>query len=329
MNTWIQRMALPLATAAMALALGATQASAQDYPTKTVTIVVAGPPAGGTDTIARILAVELAQSLKQSVVVDNRAGAGGIIGSKYVAGSTADGHTLLLGHVATNAIVPAVIKPRPYDPVGDFVAVGMVGTAPDLLVVSANSGINSLADLLAKGKASPGSISYGSPGVGLPQHIAGFSLAKASGVAMLHVPYRGSAPAVVDLIGGQITMMFATPGAVVPFLKSGQLKAIAVTSGERSRFFPQVPTVVELGFPSVEETGWFGFFAPAGTPQPVIDVMSNRLGQAIAKPDVRAKFEAMYLEPAVDSSSRGFADFVKSEVKKWAEIVDRLGVSAE
>jgi tripartite-type tricarboxylate transporter receptor subunit TctC len=329
MNAWIRITAFPLITAAAALSMGATHAIAADYPTKTVTIVVAGPPAGGTDTIARILAAELTQSLKQNVVVDNRAGAGGIIGSKYVAGATADGHTLLLGHVATNAIVPAVIKPRPYDPVGDFVAVGMVGTAPDLLVVSAKSGINSLADLLAKGKASPNSLSYGSPGVGLPQHIAGFSLAKASGVAMLHVPYRGSAPAATDLIGGQISMMFATPGAVVPFLKSGQLKAIAVTSAERSRFFPQVPTVVELGFPSVEETGWFGLFAPAGTPQSVIDALSSHLGQAIAKPAVRAKLEAMYLEPATDSSSQTFAGFVQAEVKKWAEIVERLGVRAE
>ncbi|VWX56152.1 conserved exported hypothetical protein [Burkholderiales bacterium 8X] len=310
-------------------AFTALQAShAADYPIKPVVMVVAGPPAGGTDAIARILANDLSAALGQSVVVDNRAGAGGIIGTKFVAGAAADGHTLLMGHVATNAIVPALIKPKPYDPLNDFIPVGLVGTAPDLLVVSAKSGIQNLADLLAKGKRGE-TLTYASPGVGLPQHIAGFALSKASNVPMQHIPYRGSAPALVDLVGGQVSMMFVTPGAAVPFLKSGQLKAIAVTSRERNRFFPDVPTVVELGFPSVEETGWFGVFAPARTPAAVVQALSTRMNEAIAKPDIRAKFEAMYLEPASDASSPTFTRFVKDEVEKWAGVVQRLGVSAE
>lgn len=327
MKTWMQKLFIPLFAAAVATTV--VPAQAENWPARPVSIVVAGPPGGGTDAIARIVAVDLGGSLKQSFVVDNRAGAGGIIGTKYVASAAANGYTLLMGHVATNAIVPALVKPRPYDPVGDFVPIGIVGTAPDVLVVSAKSGINSLADLIAKAKTSRTPLSYGSPGVGLPQHIAGFALAKAAGVPLQHVPYRGSAPALTDLIGGQITTMFVTPGAVVPFLKSGQLKAIAVTSRERSRFFPDVPTVVELGYPSVEETGWFGLFAPAGTPAAVVETLRTRLAQAIDRPENRAKFEAMYLETAVDPATRNFAGFVQSESNKWAQVVERLGVTAE
>ena len=328
MKAWIRPVFPTLACAALMLGAYGHTAQAADYPLRPVALVVAGPPAGGTDSIARIISAELTQSLGQSIIVENRAGAGGIIGSKAVASAVPDGHTLLMGHVATNAIVPALIKPRPYDPVGDFVAVAMVGTAPDLLLVSSKSGINNLAELLAKGKASNG-LTYGSPGVGLPQHIVGFALAKASGIPMQHVPYRGSAPAIIDLIGGQISMSFVTPGAAAPFLKSGQLKAIAITSRERSRFFPDVPTVTELGFPSLEESGWFGVFAPAGTPSAVVQTLSTQIGHAIAKPTVRAKLESIYLEPATDSSSKAFTLFVKTEVIKWADIIQKLGVSAE
>lgn len=325
MINWTRKACVPIVIAALAAFAG--HAQADDWPTRPVSIVVAGAPGGGTDAIARIVAADLGGSLKQSFVVDNRAGASGIIGTKYVAASAADGYTLLMGHVATNAIVPALIKPTPYDPVGDFVAIGIVGTAPDLLVVSARSGINSLADLLARARTKP--VSYGSPGVGLPQHIAGFALARAAGVPMQHIPYRGSAPALTDLIGGQITTMFVTPGAAVPFLKSGQLKALAITSHERSRFFPDVPTVAELGYPSVEESGWFGLFAPAGTPAPVVDALRTHLHQAVAKPGNRAKFEAMYLETTVDPATRNFAAFVQSESTKWAQVIQRLGVTTE
>jgi tripartite-type tricarboxylate transporter receptor subunit TctC len=327
MNKFLRNLVLPLAFGALFLAAGPCAASAADYPSRPVVLLVAGPPAGGSDTIARILSAELAQTMGQSIVVENRAGASGIIGAKAVASSLPDGHMLLLGHT-THAIVPALVKPRPYDPIADFVPVAMIGSAPDLLVVSSKSGINNLADLLAKGKAT-GTLSYGSPGQGLPQHLAGFALSKASGVPMLHVPYRGSAPAATALLGGHVSMMFATPGAVAPFLKSGQMKAIAITSAQRSRFFPDVPTVGELGFPSVEETVWFGVFAPAGTPAAVIQTLSTEIGRAVGKPEIRLRLEAMYLEPATDSSSTTFSAFVKTEVTKWASVIKVLGVSAE
>jgi tripartite-type tricarboxylate transporter receptor subunit TctC len=304
------------------------QAHCADFPSKPVVLVVAGAPGGGTDAIARLLAAEISAPLGHSVIVENRAGAGGIIGTKSVASATADGHTLLMGHVATNAIVPILVKPRPYDPIADFAPVSMVGTAPDLLVVSAKSGIRSLSDLLARGRAGE-RLSYGSPGVGLPQHIAGYALAQAAGLEMQHVPYRGSAPALVDLLGGQLSMMFVTPGAAVPYLKSGQLKALAVTSPARSRFFPDIPTVRELGFPTVEETGWFGIFAPAKTPPAYVQRLAQHIGDAMKKAELRARLEGLYLEPSVDASPAAFATFVQAEVRQWTDTVQRLGVRAE
>lgn len=317
-----------LVTALSTLAAQGGEIQDPSFSKKPIAMVVAGPPAGGTDAIARVISSEISQSIGQNVIVDNKAGASGIIGTKYVAGANPDGYTMLMGHVATNAIVPALIKPRPYDPVADFVPVSLIGTAPDVLVVSASSGIRNLDDLLAKGKG--GSvITYGSPGVGLPQHIAGFALAKASGVQMQHVPYKGSAPALTDLIGGQITMMFVTPGAAVPFLKSGKLRALAVTSHDRSRFFPDLPTMRELGYPMVEEVGWFGVFLPAGTQSDISIKLHGYISKALATKEVRQKLESMYLEPSTGVSELQFQSFVKSEVKHWQTTVDRLGVAAE
>lgn len=327
MKNWTRNLCTAVLATVTAAGIGHTQQTS--WPTKPVSIVVAGAAGGGTDAIARLIAADFSESLKQSFVVDNRAGAGGIIGTKHVTSAAADGHTLLMGHVATNAIVPALVKPKPYDPVSDFVAVGIVGTAPDLLVVSAKSGIRNVADIVARAKSQATPVSYGSPGVGLPQHIAGFAFAKDAGVSMQHIPYRGSAPAITDLIGGQLTMMFVTPGAAVPFLKSGQLKALAVTSRERSRFFPDVPTMLELGYPNVDQTGWFGLFAPAGTPSQVVGVLKAQLDQSLAKPENQAKFQAMYLETALDPATRNFAAFVQSESTRWAQVIQRLGVTAE
>jgi tripartite-type tricarboxylate transporter receptor subunit TctC len=331
-RAWLVGRALADITAITTIAAAAGTAgtaAAADFPTQPVTIIVAGAPAGGTDSIARTLASDLTGILRQSVVVDNKAGAGGIIGTKALLNAAPDGHTLLMGHVATNAIVPAVVKPRPYDPLADFTPVALVGTAPDLLVVSSQSGIRDLAGLLALGRSRPDGLSYGSPGVGLPQHISGFALSKATGVPMVHVPYRGSAPALVDLIGNRISMMFVTPGAAVPYLKSGQLHAIAVTSAERNRFFPEVPTLAELGHSSLTQTGWFGVFAPAGTPAPVVETLRKGIATSLSKGETQSKLEAMYLETAGESTPGAFAAFVRNEVGKWAAIVNELGVTAE
>lgn len=299
------------------------------YPERPVTIVVAGAPAGGTDAIARVIASDLAETLGQSFVVENRAGAGGLIGTKSVLAAAPDGQTLLMGHLSTNAIMPALVKPRPYDPVRDFIPVGMVCSAPSVLVVSGRSQIKSVDALLEHGRKSVNGLSYGSPGIGLAQHLAGFTLGKAAKVPMLHVPYRGSAPALVDLVGGRIDMMFVTPGAAVPYLKSGELRALAVTSPERSRFLPDTPTIGELGFTTVTQTSWVGLFAPAGTPPEAVQALSRGLGQAMKRPATHALLESLYMEPARDPSTESFTSFVAAEAKKWADIVISTGLTAE
>lgn len=304
------------------------QTAPKPYATKVVRIVVAGPPGGGSDTMARLIAAELTPVLGQTVIVDNRAGAGGIIGTKFVADAPADGHTLLLGHVATNAIVPALVVPRPYDPVNDFEPVAQIGTAPDLLVVPAKNAPKHLTELLARAKPdSP--LTYGSPGVGLPQHIHGHSLARVAGAPMRHVPYRGSSPALIDVISGHISMMFVTAGAAAPFIKSEQVRALAVASPERSHFFPNVPTLQELGFNGVEQQVWFGIFAPARTPKPVVDQLNAEIVKILGKPDVRAKLEAIYTDIAPPQKADAFKAFVKAEADKWVAFIKKSGITPE
>ncbi len=329
MQVFSAKALLGLATLLLALVTTAGPVHASDFPSKPITIVVAGAPAGATDSIARALAADLTRQLGQSVIVDNRSGAGGIIGSKSVVNAAPDGYTLLLGHVSTNAIVPAVVKPRPYDPVADFTPVSLIGTSMSILVVPTKSGIGNLSELLALGKSRPEGLTYGSPGVGLSQHFAGMALAKATGVPMLHIPYRGSAPALVDVASGQISMMFVPPGAAVPYLKSGQIRALAVTSGTRSRFFPETPTMSELGVPQVEQLSWFGVFAPAGTPASLVDKLSANVGQSLQTPRTREILEGLSLELATDTSSASFDRFVRAEAAKWAADVKSLGMDQQ
>ncbi|MGE8449124.1 MAG: Bug family tripartite tricarboxylate transporter substrate binding protein [Pseudomonadales bacterium] len=307
---------------------GAAIAAAPDYPVKPIKMIVPGPPAGATDGIARVIGADISADLTQPVVVENRAGAGGIIGARAVADAPADGYTLLSGHVATNAIVPALVKPKPYDAVTDFTPLALIGTAPDILVVPTASGIKTLADLVALGKRGT-PIAFGSPGVGMPQQIEAIELSRRAGVAMSHVPYRGTAPALIDLAGGQITMMFATPAAAAPFLKSGQIRALAIAAPERSKFFPDVPTLKELGYGGVERSVWFGFFAPAKTPPAVVERLGKSIAASLAKPSVRAKLEGLYVEIAKDPSQSAFTTLVKQESARWGSELSAKGISTE
>ena len=325
-----RRHILQLAAAAPlgALARRPALAAGKSFATHAVKITVAGPPGGGSDLLARIIAAELGPLLGQPAIVENRPGAGGIIGTKAVADSPADGHSLLLGHVATNAIVPALYTPKPYDAVGDFEPVSPVGTAPDVLVVSAKSPVKTLADLLAVGRKED-SLTYGSPGIGLPQHFFGYMLAKETGVTMRHVPYRGTAPAIMDLLGGQISMLFATSGALAPFIRDGQVRPIASATDERSRFFPQVPTLRDLGYPSIAQRTWFGVFAPARTPRPVVDELNGFITAILARPAVRSKLEAAYIDPAAAQSADAYKAYVRMEADKWAGIVRTTGITPQ
>jgi tripartite-type tricarboxylate transporter receptor subunit TctC len=321
-------LGLAVLALSIAPAVAANPTGLERYPVKPIVLVVAGAASGGTDSLARILAHDLSQSLGQSVIVENRAGAGGLIGAKHVANAAPDGYTFLLGHMALNAIVPALVKPPPFTPLTAFVPVSMVGSSADVLVVRSETGIRTVQDLLSSGSQSA-PLTYGSPGVGQAQHIAGFALAKASGVNMQHVPYKGSAPALQDLIGGRISTMFVTPGAIVPYLKSQQLSPLAVTSPSRSRFLPDVPTIAEVGFPAVQRSGWFGVFAPAKTPTAIVELLSQKLGEALANPATRSKIEQLYIEPAQDASQRTFAKVFQHDVSMWADRITQLGVTAE
>lgn len=301
---------------------------AQEYPARPVKIVVAGPPGGGTDFVARLIAEKLTARLKQPVVVENRAGASGIIGTRYVMGAPADGYVVMLGHVATHAIVPAMHQPPPYDAIRDFTPISLVATAPDVLVVAADSPVRSVRDLVALAREKPGAITYGSPGVGLPQHLMGFMLGRTSGVEMRHVPYKGSTPALTDLLGGHISAMFVTPGAVMPYLRDKRVRALAVTSPKRTPLLPDVPSVTEIGLGALEQVGWFGMFGPAGLPPAVTATLAAEIAAVMGAPDVRGKVEAQIMDPVVSTQAE-FAAFHRQQVAKWTDIVRESGVKAE
>jgi tripartite-type tricarboxylate transporter receptor subunit TctC len=312
--------------AAAAGALPSGRAFAQSgFPDRTVRIVVGGAPGGGTDFMARLLAERLSPRWKQPVVVENRAGASGVIGSKYVMTSPPDGYTMIMGHTSTHAIVPALMDPPPYDPVRDFTAVAQVAVAPDLLVVAANSPFRSVQDVIALARSKPGEVTYGSPGVGLSQHLRGFLLAKTAGVEMRHVPYKGTAPALQDLLGGHITIMFATAGGIVQQARDGRVRVIGVSSPKRIPMFPDAPTMTELGFPDLEGQGFFGLFGPAGMPAAVVQTIGSGVASVLGEPDVRAKFETQFVEPVI-STPEQFAEFHRSMVERWKKIVQASGV---
>lgn len=325
-GAWIAALALGLCGTLIATGRAAGIDDTPAYPSRPISIVVAGPAGGATDGIARLVAARLSVTLGSEVVVDNRAGAGGVIGTRFVAQAKPDGHTLLLGHIATNAIAPAVYSPRPYDPVADFAPIGFIGSSASVLVVPTD-GPGTLDALLAPVGAAP--ITYGSTGIGGTAHLLGHVFARASGRPLLHVPYRGSPPALQDLVGARISMMFATAGAVAPYFSAGKLRPLAVASNRRSRFFPDVPTFKELNYPSVVQEGWFGLFATAGTPPDVVKRLNAHLNRALADPAVRAGLEHLFVEVGMPEGPAKFGSFVEKEAAHWGDVVARSGVKAE
>jgi len=315
-----------LALGALALAGTADAADKPSHPLRPISIVVAGPAGGATDGVARLIAARMSVTLGQDVIVDNKAGAGGVIGTKFVAQAKPDGQTLLLGHIATNAIAPAVHTPRPYDPVADFESIGFIGSTASVLVVPAK-GPATLKALLAPHGNAP--LSYGSTGIGGTAHLLGHVFGQATGAATLHVPYRGSPPALQDLVGARISMMFATAGAVASYLDSGMLKPLAVAANQRSRFLPDVPTFKELNYPNVVQEGWFGLFSAAGTPQDTVRRLNQHLNTALADPTVRKGLEQLFVETAAPSSPEHFKSFVQKEAVHWAGVVASSGVKTQ
>jgi tripartite-type tricarboxylate transporter receptor subunit TctC len=316
-----------------ALAVGATAAAlapaawAQAWPARPVRIVVPYPPGGPTDIVARVVGQKLAERLRQPFVIENRAGAGGNIGAEAVAKSAPDGYTLLLGTTA-HAINPSLFKALGYDFARDFVPVALLTTIPLVVVVPASSPVASVADLVAAAKARPGAVTYGSSGNGQSTHMAAELFNSMAGVSMTHVPYKGSAPALVDLAGGQVGVMFDTMLSAMPQVKAGRLRALAVTSAARAPSAPELPTVAESGLPGYEVGAWNGLFAPAGTPPEVVALLNRTVDEVLRDPEVRQRFAA---DGAIvgGGPTEQFASFVRRELDKWRVVVERAGVKLD
>ncbi|NUN60687.1 MAG: tripartite tricarboxylate transporter substrate binding protein [Burkholderiaceae bacterium] len=316
---------------AIALAAAATLplgAVAQNYPTKPITIVVPFAAGGTTDILARLVGQHLSTELGQPVVVENKAGAGGNIGAAFAAKAAADGHTLFMGTVGTHAINASLYKKLPYDPIKDFAPLTRVAMVPNLLVAHPSQPFKTVQEMIAYAKANPGKINFGSPGNGASPHLSGELFKSLTKVDMVHVPYKGSAPAVSDLLGGQISIMFDNLPSVIPHVRSGKLRAIAISTAKRSADLPDVPTISEAGVPGYEATSWFGMFAPAATPKPVLDKISAALGKVLANAEVKKKIDDQGGEPANETPAQ-FADFIQKESLKWGKVVKESGASLD
>ena len=301
---------------------------AQQYPTKPIRMIVPFSPGGGVDLIGRTLAQKMQEAWGQSVIVDNRGGAGGNSGTDMVAKSPPDGYTLLMGYVGNLAINPWLFRKLPYDPVKDFSPVSLTTTAPNLLVAHPSVAAATVKELVALGKAKPGALSYASAGVGTVGHMVAELFKSATGTNIVHIPYKGNGPAVNDLLGGQVQIIFGAPGAYLAFVEAKRLKAIAVTGQKRLSELPDTPTFAESGFPKVEASGWYGVLAPAGTPRVVVDALNRQIVRIMNLPDVKERLMAHGYMPTA-STPEEFAELIKSDLVKWRDVVKASGAKAE
>jgi tripartite-type tricarboxylate transporter receptor subunit TctC len=322
----IARRALLAAAALLALTGGA---QAQDaWPTKPIRLVVPFAAGGTSDVLARTLGDKLQAALKQSVIVDNKAGAGGVIGADSVAKSAPDGYTLLLGTIASHAINPALQPKMPYDASKDFAPVILLGSISNVLLVGANQPFKTVKDLIAAAKAKPGEITFASAGQGSSQHMSGETFKLLAHAELTHVPYKGSAPAIQDVIGGQVPVSFETVTVALPHIQSGKVRALAVTSAKRSPALPNTPTLQEAGVAGFDVSSWQALYAPAGTPAAIVERLNAEVEKIIAQPDVKAKMEGLGLEHSPNTPAQ-FASFGRSELAKWAKVVKDGNVKPE
>ena len=317
---------IALAAAAVAAPLPAQAADA--YPSKPITIVVPFAAGGTTDILARVVGQALTKQLGQTVVVDNRAGAGGNIGGAFAAKAPADGYTLFMGTVGTHAINQSLYKKMPFDPLKDFAPLTRVAMVPNLLVANPGKPFKTVKELIAYAKANPGKVNFGSSGSGSSIHLSGELFNALAKVDMVHVPYKGSAPAVTDLVAGQIDIMFDNMPSAIQHVRSGRLRPLAVTTARRSPELPDVPTVAEAGVPGYEATSWFGMFAPASTPAPVVAKLNGALVKVLADPEVKKKLAEQGAE-AYSEKPEQFAEFIRKETAKWSKVVKDSGASAD
>jgi tripartite-type tricarboxylate transporter receptor subunit TctC len=302
---------------------------AQDaWPTRPITVIVPFPAGGTTDIVARLAGVELSRELGQPVIIDNRPGAGGNIGSQAVARAAADGYTLVMGTVGTHAINPSLYKKMPYDHIKDFAPISRVANVPNLLVANPSQPFKTVPELIAYAKANPDTLTFASSGNGTSIHLAGELFKVLTGVKMQHVPYKGSAPALADLMAGQTSIMFDNLPSSIAFVRAGKLRPIAITTLHRAPELPNVPTVAESGVPGFDASSWFGLLAPANTPPAVIKRIDDALIKVLATTDLKKKIIDQGGEP-VGEKPEQFAAFIKSETIKWAKVVKESGASVD
>jgi len=308
------------AAAALAASLAATAVLAQVYPGKPIRLIVPFAAGGGNDNVARLVGKRLADSLGQPVVIDNRPGAGGVVGAELAAKSAPDGYTLFLGGVGSHAINPNLHAKLPYDPIKDFAPVSLLAQAPLVLVVHPSVPVHDVAEFIAYARAHPGRLNFASNGNGSSSQLAAVMFASMAGVDMVHVPYKGLAPALTDLLAGEVQLMFSSVVAILPHIKAGKLRAIAVTGAKRLASMPELPTIAESGLPGYEASSWYGILAPAGTPRDIVVRLNAELAKALEQPEVRNSLLAEGAEPAGGSPER-FAAHIRAEMERLGKII--------
>jgi len=325
--TLVNRSRVRLLGAAAAMALGATitmtpalAADATNWPTQPVKLIVPFAPGGTSDVLAREIAARLQVTLKQTVVVDNKAGAGGVLGADSVAKAAPDGYTVLLGTIATHAINPALMPKMPYKADRDFAPVILLGKISNVLLIGPGAQARTVKDIVAAAKAKPGDITFASAGQGTSQHLSGEVFRLMTGADLTHVPYKGSAPAIQDVMGGQVPMSFETVTVALPQIKAGKVKAVAVTSAKRSAQLPDVPTLAESGVPGFDVSSWQALYLPTGTPAAIVAKLNAEVQKIVAQPEVKAKMESLGLEYAPNTPAQ-FTEFQKAEQARWAKVI--------
>ncbi|OFZ85920.1 MAG: Twin-arginine translocation pathway signal [Betaproteobacteria bacterium RBG_16_64_18] len=305
----------------------AANAFAQGYPSRPINMVIGFAPGGGTDTAARIIAKKLAEEMGQTVVVENKPGAGGNIATDYVAKSAPDGYTILLGSIGSLTVAPHIVAKLPYDPRRDLAPITMAVVFPNVLVVNPSLNVKTLAEYVKLAKEKPGSITYGSSGIGGAAHLAGALFGSMAKIDIVHVPYKGGGPAVKDLLGGQIPSAFATPASAGAFVKAGRLVAIAVTGAQRTAYLPEVPTIAELGYPGYEATNWYAYMAPAKTPEDILGRLHRDLVKVLGDKGIREQLSGHGLDPMPGTRAE-LAAYIEREYVTWGRVVKEAKITA-
>jgi len=321
----LRKLAIALAPLQL---LWAVPVVAQSYPSKPIRFIVPFPPGGGNDVMARTVGQKLTEAFGQQLVIDNRAGAGGTIGAETAAHAVPDGYTLFLGGVASHGINPNLKAKLPYDPVRDFAPISLIASSPLVLVVHPSVPVKSIKELVQFAKARPGTLNFASNGTGGSSHLAAEMFKMMTGADMVHVPYKGLSPALTDLLSGQVQLMFSSTVAIMPQVRAGRLRPLAMTGAKRSPAMPEIPTVAESGVPGYETASWYGVLAPAGTPRSIIDKLSREIVKITHMPDVRERMTSEGAEPAGNTPEE-FAAHIKRELARWAKVIKQARIRPE